>query len=109
MGAFAIDASTGAITVNDPSSLDHEGQASFGLTVTVTDQSGSGLSDTALVTVTVGDVNEAPTDIAFIFQDRQSLREPLGRWAFFFSEKKPREPTNSNDAKRCDQCDLLEL
>ena len=53
--AFGIDAS-GAITVG--AALDHETTESYSLTVTVED--GSGLSDTADVSITVTNVNEAP-------------------------------------------------
>ena len=65
-GAFAIDAS-GQITVANPAALDFEtvpGQA-FTLEVTVTDQGGTGLADTATVTVNLTDVNEAPAVTGF--------------------------------------------
>ena len=53
---FAIDGRSGAITVN--AALDYETNPSYPLTVEVRD--GEGLRDTATVTVTVADVNEAP-------------------------------------------------
>jgi hypothetical protein len=59
-GAFAINASTGAITVANQAEMDFG--ASFSLTVTVTD--GGALSDTATVAVSVDDVNEAPVPTA---------------------------------------------
>ena len=65
-GAFAIDAS-GQITVANPAALDFEtvpGQA-FTLEVTVTDQGGTGLANTATVTVNLTDVNEAPAVTGF--------------------------------------------
>ena len=55
-GTFAIDASTGAITV--AAVLDHETTASYTLTVEASD--GRGGTDTATVTVTVSDVAEEP-------------------------------------------------
>ncbi len=56
-GVFAIGASTGEITVNDPPGLDFDAQATYDLTVTVTDLLGA--SDTAAVTI---DVNEVVTN-----------------------------------------------
>ena len=59
-GVFAINSTTGAITV--ASALDFEATASYSLEVTVTDGgSPSPLSDMAMLTITVTDVNEAPT------------------------------------------------
>ena len=59
VGAFAIDAATGQITVADSAQLDFETTPVFNLTVTVTDA--GGLSDTAAVTVNLTNVNEDPT------------------------------------------------
>jgi Ca2+-binding RTX toxin-like protein len=60
--AFAINPTTGAITVNDSGDLDYETTPQFTLQVTATDS--SGLSDTAPVTITLTNVdepgNEAP-------------------------------------------------
>lgn len=56
-GLFSIDAQTGVISV--AGALDHETVGSHTLTVQGTD--GGGLSNTWPVTITVGDVNEAPT------------------------------------------------
>ena len=57
-GAFAIDAATGAIFVADPSKFDFENPdlSFYALEIKVSDA--GGLSDTALVSVAVGDVNE---------------------------------------------------
>ena len=65
LGVFAIDSATGEITVNESAQLDFETTPVFNLTVTVTDS--GGLTDTAAVTVSVIDLNEAPTanDAAF--------------------------------------------
>ena len=60
-GRFAIDASTGAITVADGSLLDHEAAASHDVTVRVTDVAGASYDET--FTIAVGDVNEGPTDL----------------------------------------------
>jgi VCBS repeat-containing protein len=59
-GAFAIDSTTGAITVANSSALDHEANGSYVLTVRVTDDGSPALSAAADMTVTVADVNEAP-------------------------------------------------
>lgn len=58
-GLFVIDTATGAISLAAGRTLDHETDAVHALTVTVTDA--GGLSDTAMVTIMVADVNEAPT------------------------------------------------
>jgi len=58
-GAFALNSSTGEITVADSGVLDFEVITSFNLTIVVTD-TGS-LSDTASVTIDLNDVNESPT------------------------------------------------
>ena len=53
---FAINASTGAITVNDAGDLDREQTASFTLSVTVSD--GVNTSSAQMVTIDLTDVNE---------------------------------------------------
>lgn len=55
-GAFAINSTTGAITVADSSFLDFETTPSFALTVQVADNHGA--VDTATVTIELTDVNE---------------------------------------------------
>ncbi len=55
-GILAINSSTGQIILQ--SDLDHESLSSLGATVTVTD--GSGLSTSAAVTVSIGDIDESP-------------------------------------------------
>jgi len=56
--AFAINTSTGAITVNDAGDLNFEGTKTFSLTVSASDGS---LSSNATATVNLTNVNEAPT------------------------------------------------
>jgi hypothetical protein len=58
-GAFAIDPSTGAITVANPAMLDFESTNSFTLTAEVVDR--GGLTHQQTVTVTLRDLNERPT------------------------------------------------
>ncbi|MDQ1363919.1 MAG: nitrite reductase (NO-forming) / hydroxylamine reductase [Pseudomonadota bacterium] len=55
-GAFAIGASTGALTVANSAMLDYETTPTFSLTVRVADT--GGLSDTAVITVNLNDVFE---------------------------------------------------
>ena len=63
-GAFAIDSSTGEITVADGSLLDHETADAHDVTVRVTD--GEGLSYDEIVSISVDDDgNAAPIDIGF--------------------------------------------
>lgn len=59
-GAFAIDAITGVITVVDGSFLNFESVSAVALTVTVTDSGNPAMSSSAVVMVTLTDVNEAP-------------------------------------------------
>jgi len=59
-GAFAINSSTGQITVASAAVLDFETNPSFALTVQVTDDGTPVLNDTATVTLTLADVNESP-------------------------------------------------
>ena len=59
-GAFALDPSTGQLTVADTSQLDYETTTQFILTVQVTDDGNGNLTDTATITIDVTDVNEAP-------------------------------------------------
>lgn len=65
--AFSIDSSTGQISTSG--ALDHETQETYTVTVTVTDNDPGStqpgdpgvLTDTIEVTISIGDVNEAPT------------------------------------------------
>ena len=61
-GRFAINASTGEITVADGSLLNYENAASHSLTVQVTDSGGQSYSE--LFTIYLTNVNEWPTDLA---------------------------------------------
>ncbi|MBS3770624.1 MAG: gliding motility-associated C-terminal domain-containing protein, partial [Bacteroidales bacterium] len=55
---FAIDASTGQITVSDNTDLDYETTSSYSLTVQAEDPDAN--TDEATITVNITDVNEAP-------------------------------------------------
>lgn len=59
-GAFAIAAGTGVITVANSTALDFKVNPSFTLNLSVTDNGAPNLNDTSTITITVGDVNEAP-------------------------------------------------
>ena len=61
-GRFAIDTNTGEITVADGSLLDFETATSHDVTVEVSDGS---LTYDEVITIQVGDVNEAPVDLYF--------------------------------------------
>jgi VCBS repeat-containing protein len=58
--AFAINAGTGQLTVNNSAALDFETTPSFSLTVRVTDNGTPSLFGSATITVNLTDVNEAP-------------------------------------------------
>ena len=60
-GAFAINSTTGVITVINGSLLNFESISGVALTVTVTDSGNPALSSSAVVVITLTDVNEAPT------------------------------------------------
>lgn len=59
-GAFAINSSTGQITVANSATLDFETTSVFNLTVAATDSDNA--VGTASMTINVGDVNEAPVN-----------------------------------------------
>ena len=60
-GRFAVDG-TGRVVVADGSLLDHEAADSHQIVVRVTDASGGSTTET--YSIDIGDVNEAPTDMA---------------------------------------------
>ncbi|MRG46699.1 T9SS type B sorting domain-containing protein [Chitinophaga sp. SYP-B3965] len=60
--AFAINANTGAITVNDAGDLNFEATASLAISVTVSDGLNTSTAETVRINLT--NVSEAPTDIA---------------------------------------------
>ena len=79
--AFAIDPSTGQITVNNVGALDFETTPVFTLTVRVTDNGTPVLFGQATVTVTLTNVNEQPTDIALsgnAVAENQPVGTPVG-------------------------------
>jgi VCBS repeat-containing protein len=61
-GRFAIDASTGVLTVADGSLLNYESAASHMVTVRVTDSGGQSYTETFRINLT--NVNEGPTDLS---------------------------------------------
>lgn len=89
-GLFAIDASTGKITVVDGSRLDYETKSSYVLSVTVTEVRTDGatpLNDTAVITITLKD-NTAPTQITL--SNTQVIEGPVnGAVVGTFSAKDP--------------------
>jgi hypothetical protein len=78
--AFQIDAGSGAITVATPAALDFETTTSFVLTVTATDDGDPALSASAIVTITLDDVNEAPAieDQAFAVAEDAAAGSAVG-------------------------------
>ena len=64
LGIFAIDSSTGAITITDKTNLGTVSPSSVSLTVQVSDSGpGTARGDTATVTINVSEVNDAPTGV----------------------------------------------
>ncbi len=73
--AFAINPTTGQIRVANPAAVDFETTPTFTLTVTVTDSggngsgtAGTGLNDTAAITINLTDGNDAPNITNQTFQ-----------------------------------------
>ncbi len=58
--AFAINATTGEVRVNDASSIDYETSKTFNLIVRATDQGQPAMPGEGILTVSLIDVNEAP-------------------------------------------------
>lgn len=58
--AVNIDAGTGKLSVSDKLKFDYEANNKIALTITVTDSGTDALSDTAMVTINILDVNENP-------------------------------------------------
>ncbi len=58
-GSFAIGPTNGLITVNNSNELDYETTMTYYLTVVVSDT--GNLTDTAIITIAINDVNEPPT------------------------------------------------
>ena len=71
LGVFAIHGDSGQITVADPARIDFETVQSFDLALRVTDH--AGLFDTAIMTISVNDANDAP--VIGRLNDRQILRK----------------------------------
>ena len=89
--AFSIDAASGAVSLN--TGLDFEAQSSYALVVTATDATGN--VATQAVTVTVTDVDEAPTGLptitgtvtqgATLTADASGITDPDGPETLVFS------------------------
>lgn len=81
--AFAINATTGKITVANPAALNYEVQTSFALTVTVSDSTMPVTEDTATITINVTNVNEPtsislqPTTVTYVIGADPVLIDPL--------------------------------
>ncbi|MBK7172698.1 MAG: cadherin domain-containing protein [Bacteroidales bacterium] len=78
--AFAIDGSTGLITVNNSAVLDFETTPVFTLTINVVDDGLGTLSTSSQVTISLADVNESPlaNDQTFSVQEFSALGTSVG-------------------------------
>jgi hypothetical protein len=65
--AFALDSSSGEITINDSTQIDFEENEKFELVIRVRDNGEISLSSTAIFSIEVHDVNEIPTDNLIAF------------------------------------------
>ena len=79
-GAFAINSSTGAITVANSAALNYETNPSFSLTVQVTDNGSPVQSGSGTITVNLTDLNEAPvvTPATFSLPENSANATPVG-------------------------------
>ena len=77
---FAIDTSSGELTVNEVSTLNYEGSTGYTLTVKVADEATGTLSDSATITIDVNDINEAPItqDQSFSIDENSSNGTSVG-------------------------------
>src|SRR5258706_13425694 len=80
LGGFAIDASTGAITVADSTKLDFETHPTFNLTVTASDGT---LSDTAVITVNLNNLNDNAPNIVDRSEERRVGKESRSPWSTY--------------------------
>ncbi|GAA4652839.1 VCBS domain-containing protein [Kistimonas scapharcae] len=82
-GRFAIDSSTGEITVADGTLLNHEGDTTHNVRVQVTDS--GGLTSEQDYTIQVGDVNEAPTAVSLAVDAAVAPSAPTAQAAWDFN------------------------
>lgn len=81
--AFAINATTGQITVANPAALNFEVAPTFALTVTVTDSTIPETSDSATITINLTNINEPTsitlqsTPITYVIGDDPLVVDPL--------------------------------
>lgn len=66
-GAFAIEPSTGKITVANPAAINFENQSSYTLTIQVSDDGQPAETGEGTITINVSDVNEAPVVTSAMF------------------------------------------
>ncbi|MGE0468789.1 MAG: cadherin domain-containing protein [Nitrospira sp.] len=83
-GRFAIDSSTGQVTVADGSLLDYESAASHSVTVRVTDSGGLTYDETFTINLT--NVNEAPTGVDATVTINEDTPHTLTAANFGFSD-----------------------
>jgi hypothetical protein len=81
--AFAIDSTTGKVTVNNVAALDFETNPTFNLTVTASDVQ-NGLSGAATITVNLGDV--ATQLVSAVIQRGQTQRSFIRYIDLYFSD-----------------------
>lgn len=79
-GAFAIEPTTGAITVATPSAINFETTPTFTLSIQATDNGNPALSSAAAITINITNVNEAPvvTPVAFTMAENPALNAAVG-------------------------------
>ncbi|MCA9189635.1 MAG: cadherin domain-containing protein, partial [Planctomycetales bacterium] len=82
-GRFAIDASTGVVTVADGSLLDYETTTSHAITVKAISSDGS--TSTQAFTINVADANEAPTDLTMAGNSGVALNSDGGNNAYLYT------------------------
>ncbi len=91
-GAFSIEPKTGRLRVNNATALDFESTPSFQLSVRATDDGIPSLSDTAIVTINLTNVNEQPT-ISSIGNQTTATNSSVGPIGFTISD--PETPASA--------------
>ncbi len=83
-GAFAINAGSGQLTVNDHTALDFETTPVFTLTVQATDNGTPPLSGSNQVVISLNDANDAPVvnNVTFNLDENASVGTPVGSISF---------------------------
>ncbi|MCQ2108731.1 MAG: cadherin repeat domain-containing protein [Fibrobacter sp.] len=79
---FAINKTTGAVTVAKSKALDYETKKSYSLTVKIADNGDPSLDSTAVVNIRIGNVNEPPVlaDTTITISEKTAVNKTVLQW-----------------------------